>query len=113
MKDGDINKLPKWARQEIETLEMRLREAEVKLSFAMKPVQSGFKGASIRTPKRDGSPMGEQVMLPSDRITFHLVGDREILAGIRDDHLHINSQNRSLSILPRAANDFEVNLLIR
>lgn len=108
MGDTRINKLPKWARAEIETLQMRLREAEVQLSFAMKPIQEGFVGAAIRVPRASAALGTEEVMLPSNRISFYL--PEEIFVDIRQGKLHVNGIP-NLAILPRAANDFEVKAI--
>jgi len=102
---ADISKLPKWARERIELLEMRLKEANEKIdnlgSTGVDP-----EGPSVHVGTRDNGMTPLIVMPHRTQVNYILSKDKRRRILVRseaDDAVYVNADDM-ISIHPQASN---------
>lgn len=97
---GDVTKLPKWARQEIERLERDLANANAKLSAGPEDSDT-FADAYSRQAQR---PLGKGTVV---EFRFGEHWGQKFRARLEDGRLKVSGGN-SIAVHPRASNVVEI-----
>ena len=108
MSTGDTSKLPKWAQEKIQQLEMRLKEVIEDRA----EIYAGFNDGKVSPIKVEGHMSRPNIYLPAhSTVTFILMNGEEVSVSFnygRNDFdyrmIHVRTDWREAVIIPAASN---------